>query len=177
MPDTVTTTKSTTPKKRRLSDAQLAKMKDDLDALQKRIADDDEQREADDKAAKAKEAKRIDKRRAAAGIRLGRALLAAIRDGDQAASHIIQSLLDRMKSADRKIAEARISSERTGVEPTKEQEFGTKLTAQYADRAEVKKLGGKFNREDKAWYAPPGATLSDFAKWLPKSTTPAMPAG
>ena len=35
-----------------------------------------------------------------------------------------------------------------------------------ADNADVKALGGKWDRKERSWYAPPGRDLEPFARWL-----------
>lgn len=40
------------------------------------------------------------------------------------------------------------------------------IRVDFSDKDEVKKLGAKWNGEDKTWYIPAGLDYSPFAKWL-----------
>lgn len=42
----------------------------------------------------------------------------------------------------------------------------TPLVTEFSDRAKVKELGAKWNRDDKVWFVPAGTDLAPFAKWL-----------
>lgn len=55
----------------------------------------------------------------------------------------------------------------------------TRLNTPYADKDAVKAAGGRWDPIEKAWFAPDGADLAKFAKWLPaptKSAPVAKPA-
>lgn len=43
------------------------------------------------------------------------------------------------------------------------------LAVPYEQRAEAKTLGAKWDKGAKSWYAPAGATLEQFVKWLPEN--------
>ncbi|MCE7534228.1 DUF5710 domain-containing protein [Acinetobacter nosocomialis] len=45
----------------------------------------------------------------------------------------------------------------------------TFLTVDYKDKNEVKKLGAKWDKKEKAWYVPAGTDTAPFAKWIPES--------
>ncbi|HRM14747.1 MAG TPA: DUF5710 domain-containing protein [Acinetobacter parvus] len=45
----------------------------------------------------------------------------------------------------------------------------TFLTVDYKDKNEVKKLGAKWDKNEKAWYVPAGTDTTPFAKWIPES--------
>ena len=41
------------------------------------------------------------------------------------------------------------------------------LAVPYAEKDTAKALGARWNRTAKAWYAPPGADLAEFQRWMP----------
>ncbi|KAF1028145.1 MAG: DNA primase TraC [Acinetobacter bereziniae] len=43
------------------------------------------------------------------------------------------------------------------------------LTVDYKDKNEVKKLGAKWDKNEKSWYVPAGQDTAPFAKWIPES--------
>lgn len=45
----------------------------------------------------------------------------------------------------------------------------TFLTVDYKDKNEVKKLGAKWDKNEKSWYVPAGQDTAPFAKWIPES--------
>ena len=45
----------------------------------------------------------------------------------------------------------------------------TFLTVDYKDKNEVKKLGAKWDKNEKSWYVPAGTDATPFAKWIPES--------
>ncbi len=45
----------------------------------------------------------------------------------------------------------------------------TFLTVDYKDKNEVKKLGAKWDKNEKSWYVPAGTDTTPFAKWIPES--------
>ena len=49
--------------------------------------------------------------------------------------------------------------------PAQEKTF---LTVPYKEKEQVKKLGAKWDKESKLWYAPEGADLTPLAAWMPE---------
>ena len=43
------------------------------------------------------------------------------------------------------------------------------LAVPYAAKDAAKALGARWNRTAKAWYAPPGADLAEFQRWMPSA--------
>ena len=54
----------------------------------------------------------------------------------------------------------------TPARTQKEHEDRQYLTVSYKERAEVKKLGAKWDRQEKRWYAPSDSIAEKCAKWL-----------
>ena len=48
----------------------------------------------------------------------------------------------------------------------------TRLNVPYAQKNAAKRLGAKWNPDDKFWYAPEGSDLSKFKRWLPSKPKP-----
>ncbi len=51
----------------------------------------------------------------------------------------------------------------------------TFLSVPYLERNEAKKLGAKWDKDAKLWYAPPGEDISKFDKWLTAKTINPVP--
>ncbi|MDL2210248.1 ssDNA-binding domain-containing protein [Desulfovibrio sp. OttesenSCG-928-O18] len=53
------------------------------------------------------------------------------------------------------------------VAPAKEKTF---LAVPYKEKEQAKKLGAKWDKENKLWYAPEGTDLNQLSAWLPKKS-------
>ena len=60
-------------------------------------------------------------------------------------------------------------------EPAKEKTF---LSVPYKEKEQAKKLGAKWDKENKLWFAPEGTELAPLSRWMPERTPvpePSMP--
>ena len=59
------------------------------------------------------------------------------------------------------------------VDPAKEKTF---LAVPYKEKEQAKKLGAKWDKDNKRWYAPEGTDLTPLASWMPeKAPVPEPP--
>ena len=52
----------------------------------------------------------------------------------------------------------------------------TWLAVPYKEKEQAKRLGAKWDRSEKSWYAPEGANLDQLARWLPEKHREIVPA-
>ena len=72
-------------------------------------------------------------------------------------------------------ADAAMGLPETPARPAQEK---TWLAVPYKEKEQAKRLGAKWDRSEKSWYAPEGAKLDQLARWLPekhRETVPALP--
>ena len=70
-------------------------------------------------------------------------------------------------------ADAAMGLPETPARPAQEK---TWLAVPYKEKEQAKRLGAKWDRSEKSWYAPEGANLDQLARWLPEKHREIVPA-
>ena len=114
-------------------------------------------------------------------------IVRACRDAEKMKEYMLD--LERKKELQQEAPEKTVQSEKsiqrgkdreegivaTGlpVDPAKEKTF---LDVPYKEKEQAKKLGAKWDKEEKRWYAPEGTDLTPLAAWMPQNTPAVEPS-
>ena len=98
-------------------------------------------------------------------------IVRACRDAENIKEYVLGLELQKEKTVENEVQAARripeaepIAAMGVPAAPAAEKTF---LSVPYKEKEQAKKLGAKWDKEAKSWYAPEGADLNKLEKWLP----------
>lgn len=99
-------------------------------------------------------------------------IVRACRDAEQIKEYILglemkkELAVEQPEKAVQREREESIAAMGVPANPAREKTF---LTVPYKEKEQAKKLGAKWDKENKLWYAPEGTDLNQLSVWLPEN--------
>lgn len=99
-------------------------------------------------------------------------IVRACRDAEQIKEYILglemkkELVVEQPEKAVQREREEGIAAMGVPANPAREKTF---LTVPYKEKEQAKKLGAKWDKENKLWYAPEGTDLNQLSAWMPEN--------